>query len=143
MKGSKSKSSPDLTTGLSSDWYFVNKLESSPSSSEALAHRPLPSLPPQYLPYTQQQQQSYTYQPTGQHPQRQQSYSYGGSDKGSKNYKSGMTSAPLPRITMSPPLAGPSGGGGGGGHSGGGSSNRWATMKTMFSLKTTTGHGGK
>lgn len=56
-------------------------------------------------------------------------------------YKAGMTSAPLPlpRITMSPPVAGPSSSQ----ISGGGGSNRWATMKTMFSLKTTTGHGGK
>ncbi|KAG0287828.1 hypothetical protein BGZ96_008297 [Linnemannia gamsii] len=142
MNGSMSKSSPNLTTGLSSDWYVVNTLGCSPSSSELLAHRPLPSLPQHYQPYAQQQQQSYTYQPKSQHPQRQQSYSYGGSDKELKNYKSGITSAPLPRITMSPPVAGSSGGGGGG-HRGGSSSNRWATMKTMFSLKTTTSHGGK
>ncbi|OAQ29865.1 hypothetical protein K457DRAFT_18716 [Linnemannia elongata AG-77] len=142
-----SKSSPDLTTGLSSDWYFVNALGQ--TSTESLAQRPLPSLPPLYQPYSQQQhqkQQSYTYQPqtqSHQHPQRQQSYSYGGSDKvsrGGGGYKTGMTSAPLPlpRVTMSSPVAGPSSS-----QISGGGGSRWATMKTMFSLKTTTGHGGK
>ncbi|KAF8943226.1 hypothetical protein BGZ47_005668 [Haplosporangium gracile] len=142
-----SKSSPDLTTGLSSDWYFVNA--PGQMSAESLAQRPLPSLPPQYQPYVQQQKRSYTYQPLShQHPQRQQSYSYGegggGADKSSRGgggYKSGMTSAPLPlsRIMMSPSIAGPNSSQ----ISGSGGSNRWATMKTMFSLKTTTGHGGK
>ncbi|KAF9139248.1 hypothetical protein BGX30_008194 [Mortierella sp. GBA39] len=143
-----SKSSPDLATGLTSDWYLVNS--SGQTSVESLAQRPLPSLPQLYQPYPQQQhqkQQSYTYQPqpqSHQHPHRQQSYCYGASDKVSKGgggYKTGMTSAPLPlpRITMSPPVAGPSSSQ----ISGGGGSNRWATMKTMFSLKTTTGHGGK
>ncbi|KAF9322598.1 hypothetical protein BGZ91_004192 [Linnemannia elongata] len=142
-----SKSSPDLTTGLSSDWYFVNA--PGQTSAESLAQRPLPSLPPLYQPYSQQQQQkqqSYTYQPqtqSHQHPQRQQSYSYGGSDKvsrGGGGYKTGMTSAPLPlpRVPMSPPVAGSSSS-----QISGGGGSRWATMKTMFSLKTTTGHGGK
>ncbi|KAF9538429.1 hypothetical protein EC957_006754 [Mortierella hygrophila] len=143
-----SKSTPDLTTGLTSEWYFVNA--PGQTSAESLTQRPLPSLPQLYQPYSQQQhqkQQSYTYQPqpqSHQHPQRQQSYSYGGPDKVSRSgsgYKTGMTSAPLPlpRITMSPPVAGPSSSQ----ISGSGGSNRWATMKTMFSLKTTTGHGGK
>ncbi|KAF9086576.1 hypothetical protein BGX23_008780 [Mortierella sp. AD031] len=137
-----SNSSPDLITGSS-------------SLSEMLVQRPLPSLPAQYQSYSQnqqhhqqyhQQQPSYIYQPQLQHQNQsryqQQAYSYqgyGDSLSRSASAKPVMSSAPIPRIAMSPP-AGSSGSSGGGG---GGGSNRWASMKSMFSLKTTTGHGGK
>ncbi|KAG0373850.1 hypothetical protein BGX24_011168 [Mortierella sp. AD032] len=136
-----SKSSPDLTTGLTgstsgSKMYYLNG-SSATASQEGLVPlgRPSPSLPAHYQTYSQK---SFTYQANQPHHHHQQSYSYNGSGARDGGNKAGVTSsAPIPRIAMSPP-SGPSPSQ----VSGGSVGNRWATMKTMFSLKTT-GHGGK
>ncbi|KAF9121922.1 hypothetical protein BGW39_010155 [Mortierella sp. 14UC] len=147
-----SKSSPDLTTrgagggGSNSDIYHLGG--STTASQERLVGangRPSPSLPAHYQNYSQK---SFTYKVASPpqhglhgHGQRQQSYSYDGSGSGVRDGKAaGINSAPIPRVAMTTPPSGPSPNQVGGGS---GSGNRWATMKTMFSLKTTTGHGGK
>ncbi|KAK3830646.1 MAG: hypothetical protein J3R72DRAFT_253224 [Linnemannia gamsii] len=136
-----SKSSPDLTTGLTgstsdSKMYYLNGSSATASQEGLVLHgKPSPSLPVHYQTYSQK---SFTYQANQTQHHHQQSYSYSGSGARDGGNKAGVTSsAPIPRIAMSPP-SGPSPSQ----VSGGSAGNRWATMKTMFSLKTT-GHGGK